>query len=271
MFTFILFGLLTLGMFLNKSFQVEVVNHMMYPHMSMSTMDWSSINYLSSAVSVLIMLIIYFFLPKQSYFFSRWQMFLLKFNGKSLFKMSKSYFVVMVMTVMVLINNMYAVFSYNWAPNTQYWFLTILTSMFLLSIWTYMIMMGGVKLFGSMVPMSWYIINFTIWMFHNLSFFIRFISLPFRMMMNLIVGCFLVEFAKSLISITSLVSIYELFVITVQSLVFIILCNMYYVEMMILPEWKHNTSDFKIPKISINPLLTCMKVYTMKSFNLLSL
>uniref|UniRef100_A0A5S6R5V9 ATP synthase subunit a n=1 Tax=Trichuris muris TaxID=70415 RepID=A0A5S6R5V9_TRIMR len=182
-------------------------------------------------MSLILYLLLYLYIPKKSNFNSRWFTLLKKVNGLNLSNKHQSYNIVMTTSLLIFINNFYSIMSFNWIPSTQYWFMLMITTMFLFAIWLTMIMQGGMKLFGQMVPMSWYLINFAIWMFHNLSFFIRFISLPFRMMMNLIVGCFLVEFAKSTFTMTSIVSIYELFVIAVQSIVFIILCNMYYVEM----------------------------------------
>nr|YP_006702481.1 ATP synthase F0 subunit 6 [Trichuris ovis]AFK81054.1 ATP synthase F0 subunit 6 [Trichuris ovis] len=217
---------------------------MMYNHMAMSPMDWSTSNLLGSILSISTYIMLYSLIPKITNFNSRWLTMLSKFSQTKVSSLCKSYSIVMAISLMVLINNTYSIYSYNWIPSTQAWVMLMLTTTFLLSIWTYMILDAGLKLFGTKIPLSWYIVNLSLWLFHNLSFVIRFISLPFRMMMNLVVGCFLVEFVKTLNTLTIMISLYELFVITVQSLVFIILCNMYYSEMIILPEWKH-TSNHK--------------------------
>nr|YP_006702468.1 ATP synthase F0 subunit 6 [Trichuris discolor]AFK81041.1 ATP synthase F0 subunit 6 [Trichuris discolor] len=219
---------------------VDLPIEMMYGHMAMTPMDWSTLSAIGSTMSIMSYILVYFFMPKTTNFNSRWLMLLSKFSQVNLPLMCKSYLVVMSISLFVLVNNIYSVFSYNWIPNTQAWVMLSITTTYLLSLWIYMILNAGLKLFGTKIPLSWYLINLSLWLFHNLSFFIRFISLPFRMMMNLIVGCFLAEFVKTLSMLTAFISLYELFVITVQSLVFIILCNMYYSEMIILPEWKHD-------------------------------
>nr|QXJ80291.1 ATP synthase membrane subunit 6 [Trichuris arvicolae] len=242
-------------------------NNMMYQHMNMSTMDWSTFYSITSSLSLIIYLMLYLYMPKKLNFNSRWFTFLKKFNGMNLLSKHKSYTIVMVISLLITINNLYSIMSFNWAPSTQYWFMLMISTMFLFSIWLTMIMRGGMKLFGQMVPMSWYLINFTIWMFHNLSFFIRFISLPFRMMMNLVVGCFIVEFVKSNFSMTSIISIYELFVITIQSIVFIILCNMYYVEMVIIPEWKQHQSNYSyLPSVKFKSTVKLLVFFIMNIF-----
>nr|QXJ80343.1 ATP synthase membrane subunit 6 [Trichuris sp. ETH232] len=242
-------------------------SNMMYEHMSMSTMDWSTSYLITSWLSLVFFLLLYMYIPKKSYFNSRWFMLLEKVNGMNISNKHQSYAIVTTISLLIFINNMYSIMSFNWIPSTQYWFMLVITTMFLFAIWLTMIMQGGMKLFGHMVPMSWYIINFTIWMFHNLSFFIRFISLPFRMMMNLIVGCFIVEFAKSNVTMTSIISIYELFVITIQSLVFIILCNMYYVEMVMIPEWKCHQSDYSyLPSLKLKFMMKLLIFYMMNIF-----
>nr|QXJ80304.1 ATP synthase membrane subunit 6 [Trichuris sp. 2 ARS-2017] len=242
-----------------------VVSNGMYENMGMTTMDWSSSYIFLSILSLIMYPITYMYLPKRLNFNSRWSSFLVKTSGSNLSASHSSYLIVTSISFLIIINNMFSVLSFNWVPSTQYWFMLIITTLYLLSIWLTMIMYGGIKLFGYKMPMSWYMINFTIWMFHNLSFFIRFISLPFRMMMNLIVGCFLVEFVKSNSYMTSFISIYELFVITVQTIVFIILCNMYYVEMMVIPEWKLHKPDYSyLPSVKMAPLIKYLFYTSMK-------
>nr|YP_009186348.1 ATP synthase F0 subunit 6 [Trichuris muris]BAT21246.1 ATP synthase F0 subunit 6 [Trichuris muris] len=266
---FLLFTLL----FLNYCYSAFLVNNstlcsdMMYQHMSMSAMDWSTFYSVTSGLSLILYLLLYLYIPKKSNFNSRWFTLLKKVNGLNLSNKHQSYNIVMTTSLLIFINNFYSIMSFNWIPSTQYWFMLMITTMFLFAIWLTMIMQGGMKLFGQMVPMSWYLINFAIWMFHNLSFFIRFISLPFRMMMNLIVGCFLVEFAKSTFTMTSIVSIYELFVIAVQSIVFIILCNMYYVEMVITPEWKLHQSNYSyLPSVKLQHTMKFLFIFIMNIF-----
>nr|BAV82910.1 ATP synthase F0 subunit 6 [Trichuris trichiura] len=211
----------------------------MYDHMALSPMDWGSLTLLGTIFSLTLFYTLYYLLPINNYHMSRWDNLLNKVNGINLLVKNKSYLIITCTSIVILFNNMYSIYSFNWMPSTQSWVMLFFTTMFLSSIWIYMMMAGGMKLFGQKIPISWYLINLCLWLFHNLSFFIRFISLPFRMMMNLMVGCFLVEFGKSNLSATSLISMYEMFVVTVQTLVFILLMNMYYSEMMMMPEWKH--------------------------------
>nr|YP_006234085.1 ATP synthase F0 subunit 6 [Trichuris suis]ACY09662.1 ATP synthase F0 subunit 6 [Trichuris suis] len=240
---------------------------MMYEHMAMSPMDWQAKNMLAMFISLATFFTLYLLFPAQTTYNSRWAVMLNKFSGMNLSLSHKSYMMVMCSGMLIYISNLYSIYSFNWIPSTQSWLIVLITTMFLLSLWLAMLFSGGMKLFGTKVPMSWYMINLSIWLFHNLSFLIRFISLPFRMMMNLIVGCFLVEFIKSLTSGTSMIAIYELFVITVQTLVFLILLNMYYTEMTMLPEWKHSQPTYSfIPQImKTKPLLHMLKLKIMVS------
>nr|QRK25877.1 ATP synthase F0 subunit 6 [Trichuris trichiura] len=213
---------------------------MMYDHMVLSPMDWSSLTLLGTISSLILFGLLYYFLfTNYNNCMLRWNILLNKVTGINLLTSNKSYLIVTCTSIIVFLNNLYSIYSFNWSPSTQSWIMLLLTTMFLLTMWTNMVFTAGMKLFGQKVPISWYLINLSLWAFHNLSFFIRFISLPFRMMMNLMVGCFLVEFGKSSFPANSLISVYEMFVITVQTLVFILLMNMYYSEMTMTPEWKH--------------------------------
>lgn len=242
-------------------------SNIIYQHISIRTIDWRTFYSITSGLSLIIYLILYLYVPKKLNFNSRWFTFLKKFNGTNLSSNHERYTIVIVIRLLIAINNLYRIISFNWAPSTQYWFILMITTMFLFSIWLTIIIYGGIKLFGQIVPIRWYFINFTIWIFHNLRFFIRFISLPFRMIINLIVGCFLVEFVKSNFRITSFIRIYELFVITVQSIVFIILCNMYYVEIMIIPEWKQHQSNYSyLPSLKFKPAIKFLILFTINIF-----
>nr|QRK25864.1 ATP synthase F0 subunit 6 [Trichuris sp. TMM5] len=230
---------------------------MMYNHMALSPMDWSSLTLLGTILSLALFYSLYYLLPINNCCMSRWDSLLNKMNGTSLSIKNKSYLIVTCMSIIVFFNNLYSIYSFNWMPSTQSWIMLLFTTMFLSSIWIHMVMTGGMKLFGQKIPISWYLINLCLWLFHNLSFIIRFISLPFRMMMNLMVGCFLVEFGKSSFSTNSLISMYEMFVITVQTLVFILLMNMYYSEMMMMPEWKHISPRYQF--LRMKPTIHLLK------------
>nr|UZH44211.1 ATP synthase F0 subunit 6 [Trichuris trichiura] len=235
----------------------------MYDHMALSPMDWSSLTLLGTVFSLTLFYMLYYLMPTSNYYMSRWYSLLNKANGINLLIKNKSYLIITCTSIIILFNNMYSIYSFNWMPSTQSWMMLFFTTMFLSSIWIYMMMAGGMKLFGQKIPISWYLINLCLWLFHNLSFFIRFISLPFRMMMNLMVGCFLVEFGKSNLSATSLISMYEMFVVTVQTLVFILLMNMYYSEMMMMPEWKHISPQHRF--FRVKPTIQLLKT-TLISF-----
>lgn len=210
-----------------------------YDHIALRPMDWNSLTLLGTVFSLTLFYTLYYLLPINNYHISRWDNLLNKINGINLLIKNKSYLIITCTSIVILFNNIYRIYSFNWMPRTQSWVILFFTTIFLSSIWIYIIIAGGIKLFGQKIPISWYLINLCLWLFHNLRFFIRFISLPFRIIINLIVGCFLVEFSKSNLSVTSLIRMYEIFVVTVQTLVFILLINIYYREIMIIPEWKH--------------------------------
>nr|QCL17200.1 ATP synthase F0 subunit 6 [Capillaria sp. cat-2018] len=264
--------LLLLSWFLlNKFMTHSNFDDMMYPHMELSPMMWNSNNLLNMVMSLLIYIILIMMIPKFNYFDSRWDSMLKKIVSFNFNNLYKEYAIVSSLCLIIFLLNFYSLFSFNWVPNTQNWFILIITTMFLFSIWLKMMFSGGMKIFGEKIPISWYLLNFMLWFFHNLSFFIRFISLPFRMMMNLIVGMFLVDFAKSFLSLTSFVSIYEVFVMLVQTMVFIILANMYYSEMVMLPEWKTHKSTYNLNlNIKLSPWLSLLKLYIINLFSKLS-
>nr|AGH27507.1 ATP synthase F0 subunit 6 [Trichuris sp. GHL-2013] len=235
---------------------------MMYSHMALSPMDWSSLTWVGVAISLSCYWSLYYLLtPASSNPFARWNNLLNKVAGSDLPSSNKSYMIVAWASTIILLNNLYSIFSFNWMPSAQPWVMLTLTTVYLVSTWSNMVLTAGTKLFGHKIPISWYLINLFLWLFHNLSFFIRFVSLPFRMMMNLMVGCFLMEFGKFNYSTSCLISLYETFVVTVQTLVFILLMNMYYSEMTMTPEWKSNSTSFAfLPQLlKIKPICRLLK------------
>nr|YP_010692528.1 ATP synthase F0 subunit 6 [Aonchotheca putorii]WBV76984.1 ATP synthase F0 subunit 6 [Aonchotheca putorii] len=249
----------------NSIFGSTDFHDMMYPHMELSGMMWNTMKNVNSVMSLVYFIVLLLLIPKMAFFKTRWNWILNKFMYISMLSSLNFYSLIGCMSLLVFIINFYSLFSFNWVPFSQSWLILIMTTMFLLTVWMYMIFTGGMKLFGEKIPISWYILNFMLWFFHNLSFFIRFISLPFRMMMNLIVGMFLVDFSKSLNILTSFISIYEIFVMMVQTLVFIILSNMYYTEMIILPEWKVHKSSYNFNfNIKLSPFLDVIKTFFIK-------
>nr|UAX03899.1 ATP synthase F0 subunit 6 [Pseudocapillaria tomentosa] len=244
---------------LYNSFNLDY-SHMMYPHMELSGMMWNSYSMLNSSMSLIYFMMLLVLIPKISFFNSRWDWIMNKFMYLKYLNNLNVYTLISMMSILVFLINFYSLFSFNWVPFSQSWLILIMTTMYLLSIWMYMIFSGGFKLFGEKIPLSWMMLNFMLWFFHNLSFFIRFISLPFRMMMNLIVGMFLVDFSKSLLFLTSFISVYEVFVMLIQTLVFIILANMYYTEMIILPEWKSHKTNYNFNmNMKVKPLFKVIK------------
>nr|YP_010132838.1 ATP synthase F0 subunit 6 [Eucoleus annulatus]QWC93303.1 ATP synthase F0 subunit 6 [Eucoleus annulatus] len=245
--------------------QSKILDEMMNSEIELMPLTWNSNNRFNAFMSLTLFIFLIFFMSKNQLYCSRWTQMLKKFTGLNYTNIYKEYMVIFSLCFIILLINFYSLFSFNWIPTTQNWFILIITTIFLLSIWLKMIMSGGLKLFGEKIPISWYILNFMIWCFHNLSYMIRFISLPFRMMMNLIVGMFLTDFVKLKLSFMSLISLYETFVMLVQSMVFIILANMYYSEMIMIPEWKSHPLNYKFNLgLNLNSWIRLIQLYIMK-------
>nr|YP_009110078.1 ATP synthase F0 subunit 6 [Trichinella nelsoni]AIW57015.1 ATP synthase F0 subunit 6 [Trichinella nelsoni] len=221
-------------------------------HMTMSSLDWSNPTPLMSTLSILLITLTILLTPTNTFWKTRWYNTMKKLTNFNLSNQNDSYMMTSSILYIVMLSNLISLFSYNWIINSQWWAILLTTTLYLLSLWSSMLLNSGLKTFGMNTPLGWMMINMSLWAFHNMSYAIRFVSLPFRMMMNLIVGVFLTEFAKSNIMSTILISLYEIFVMLVQTTVFIILANMYYSEMTMKPEWMTHTKTHKLtPKKSI--------------------
>nr|AIW56950.1 ATP synthase F0 subunit 6 [Trichinella pseudospiralis] len=214
-------------------------------YMAMSSLDWSNPTLLMSTLSMLLTITTILLLPANTLWKTRWSNIMQKLTNLNLNNQNNSYMTTSNILNIMMLSNLISMFSYNWIINSQWWIILLTTTLYLLSLWVTMLLNSGLKTFGKNAPLSWALINMSLWMFHNMSYAIRFISLPFRMMMNLIVGVFLTEFAKSNTTSTILISLYEIFVMLVQTTVFTILANMYYSEMMTTPEWVTHTKAHK--------------------------
>nr|YP_009110091.1 ATP synthase F0 subunit 6 [Trichinella papuae]AIW57028.1 ATP synthase F0 subunit 6 [Trichinella papuae] len=233
----------------------------MYNYMAMSNLDWSSPTPLMSTFSVLLTITAILLLPTNTLWNTRWSNTMEKLANSDLCNQNNSYTTTFNILHIMMLSNLISLFSYNWIINSQWWVILLTTTLYLLSLWSGMLLNSGFKVFGKNAPLSWTLINMSLWMFHNMSYAIRFISLPFRMMMNLIVGTFLMEFAKSSTMNTALISMYETFVMLVQTTVFTILMNMYYSEMTMAPEWITHTKTYKpiLKKGTISNYMTLIK------------
>lgn len=244
---------------LYNSFNLDY-SHIIYPHIELSGIIWNSYRILNSSISLIYFIILLVLIPKISFFNSRWDWIINKFIYLKHLNNLNVYTLIRIIRILVFLINFYSLFSFNWIPFRQRWLILIMTTIYLLRIWIYIIFSGGFKLFGEKIPLRWITLNFILWFFHNLRFFIRFISLPFRMIINLIVGMFLVDFSKSLLFLTRFIRVYEVFVILIQTLVFIILANMYYTEIIILPEWKSHKTNYNFNiNIKVKPLFNVIK------------
>nr|YP_009110104.1 ATP synthase F0 subunit 6 [Trichinella zimbabwensis]AIW57081.1 ATP synthase F0 subunit 6 [Trichinella zimbabwensis] len=234
----------------------------MYNYMTMSNLDWSNPTPLMSTFSVLLTITAIMLLPTNTLWNNtRWSNAMEKLANSDLCNQNNSYSTTFNILYIMMLSNLISLFSYNWIINSQWWVILLTTTLYLLSLWSGMLLNSGLKMFGKNAPLSWTLINMSLWMFHNMSYAIRFISLPFRMMMNLIVGTFLMEFAKSSTTNTALISMYETFVMLVQTTVFTILTNMYYSEMTMAPEWIIHTKTYKpiLKKGTISNYMTLIK------------
>nr|ATV98827.1 ATP synthase F0 subunit 6 [Trichinella patagoniensis] len=220
-------------------------------YMTMSSLDWSNPTPLMSTFSILLIILTILLTPTNTFWKTRWYNTMKKLTNSNLNNQNNSYTMTSSILYIMTLSNLISLLSYNWIINSQWWIILLMTTLYLLSLWSSMLLNSGLKTFGTNTPLSWMMINMSLWAFHNMSYAIRFVSLPFRMMMNLIVGVFLTEFAKSNTINTTLISLYEIFVMLVQTTVFIILANMYYSEMAMKPEWMTHTKTHKsIPKKS---------------------
>nr|YP_009110065.1 ATP synthase F0 subunit 6 [Trichinella nativa]AIW57003.1 ATP synthase F0 subunit 6 [Trichinella nativa] len=214
-------------------------------YMTMSSLDWSNPTPLMSMPSILLIILAILLMPTNTFWKTRWYNIMKKLTNFNLNNRNNSYTMTSNILHIMTLSNLISLFSYNWIINSQWWIILLMTTLYLLSLWSSMLLNSGFKTFGMNTPLGWMMINMSLWAFHNMSYAIRFVSLPFRMMMNLIVGVFLTEFAKSNIMNTTLISLYEIFVMLVQTTVFIILANMYYSEMAMKPEWMTHTKTYK--------------------------
>nr|YP_009110039.1 ATP synthase F0 subunit 6 [Trichinella britovi]AIW56977.1 ATP synthase F0 subunit 6 [Trichinella britovi] len=214
-------------------------------YMAMSSLDWSNPTPLTSTSSILLIILAILLMPTNTFWKTRWHNTMKKLTNSNLNNQNNSYTMTSNILHIMTLSNLISLFSYNWIINSQWWIILLTTTLYLFSLWSSMLLNSGLKTFGMNTPLGWMMINMSLWAFHNMSYAIRFVSLPFRMMMNLIVGVFLTEFAKSNIMNTTLISLYEIFVMLVQTTVFIILANMYYSEMVTKPEWMTHTKTYK--------------------------
>lgn len=243
-------------------------DEIIFRHIELSPIIWNSNQIINAIISLILYIFLILLVPKNNFFNSRWDSILTKITRFNFNNIYKEYSIVSSMCFLIFLLNFYSLFSFNWIPNTQNWFILIITTIFLFSIWLKIILSGGMKIFGEKIPIRWYILNFILWCFHNLRFFIRFISLPFRIIINLIVGIFLVDFAKSTIPLVRAVRIYEIFVIAVQTMVFIILANIYYSEIIILPEWKAHKPAYNFNlNLKISPWFNLFKIHSISIFS----
>nr|NP_077261.1 ATP synthase F0 subunit 6 [Trichinella spiralis]AAK12901.1 ATP synthase F0 subunit 6 [Trichinella spiralis]ADB78098.1 ATP synthase F0 subunit 6 [Trichinella spiralis]ADD60484.1 ATP synthase F0 subunit 6 [Trichinella spiralis]ADD60487.1 ATP synthase F0 subunit 6 [Trichinella spiralis]ADD60490.1 ATP synthase F0 subunit 6 [Trichinella spiralis] len=228
-------------------------------YMAMSGLDSSNPIPLTSTLSILLIILAILLMPIDTFWKTRWYNTMKKLTNSNLNNQNNSYTMTSNMLHIMMLSNLISLLSYNWIINSQWWTISLMTTLYLLSLWSSMLLNSGLKTFGKNTPLGWMMINMSLWMFHNMSYAIRFVSLPFRMMMNLIVGVFLTEFAKSNIMSTTLISLYEIFVMLVQTTVFIILANMYYSEMTMSPEWMTHTKTHKSLKKPTQNYITLTK------------